>query len=51
LPFNDIGNDGVAGTADDKTVQLLDRPATAPSSRVYTNPKTVTPTSTQWKSD
>ena len=40
VPFNfvDIGNDGVAGTADDKTVALLDRPATAPSNRVYTNP-------------
>jgi hypothetical protein len=36
--FNDIGNDGVAGTADDKVVRLLDRPATAPSNRVWTNP-------------
>jgi hypothetical protein len=39
FPFNDIGNDGVAGTSDDKIVQLLDRPATAPSNRVYTNPE------------
>ncbi|MEO8680435.1 MAG: carboxypeptidase regulatory-like domain-containing protein [Vicinamibacterales bacterium] len=38
FPFNDIGNDGVAGTSDDKTVQLLDRPATAPSNRMFTNP-------------
>jgi hypothetical protein len=38
LNFNDIGNDGVAGTADDKMVTLLDRPATAPSDRVFTNP-------------
>jgi len=37
--FNDIGDDGLAGTADDKTVQLLDRPATAPSNRVWTNPE------------
>jgi Carboxypeptidase regulatory-like domain len=37
--FNDIGNDGVAGTADDKIVGLLDRPATAPSARTYTNPE------------
>jgi hypothetical protein len=36
--FNDIGNDGVAGTSDDKTVTLLDRPLTAPTNRVYTNP-------------
>ena len=40
VPFNftDIGNDGVAGTADDQVVALVDRPATAPSTRVYTNP-------------
>ena len=36
--FNDIGSDGVAGTADDNIVQLLDRPLTAPTNRVYTNP-------------
>lgn len=36
--FNDIGPDGVAGTGDDHTVALRDRPATAPSNRVYTNP-------------
>jgi Carboxypeptidase regulatory-like domain len=35
--FNDIGADGVAGTGDDNIVQLLDRPASAPSDRVYTN--------------
>ncbi len=40
VPFNfvDIGNDGVSGTADDKTVALLDWPATAPSNRMWTNP-------------
>jgi len=36
--FNDIGADGVAGTADDKIVNLLDRPANIASDRVYTNP-------------
>ena len=36
--FNDIGNDGVAGTSDDNIVQLIDRPLTAPTNRVYTNP-------------
>ena len=38
MPFNfiDVGPDGVAGTADDKTLTLLDRPATAPiESRVH----------------
>src|SRR4029453_8016224 len=41
VPFNfvDVGNDGVAGTSDDKTVALLDRPATAPTNRVFTNPE------------
>ncbi len=40
-PFNfvDVGNDGVTGTSDDKTVALLDRPATAPTNRVFTNPE------------
>lgn len=38
FPFNDIGNDGIAGTSDDKIVNLLDRSATAPSNRVFTNP-------------
>jgi len=40
VPFNfvDIGPDGVAGTSDDRTIALLDRPATAPTNRVYTNP-------------
>ncbi len=36
--FNDIGSDGVANTADDRAVTLLDRPANAPSNRVFTNP-------------
>ena len=36
--FNDIGPDGLTGTADDKIVNLLDRPATAPSARTWTNP-------------
>ena len=50
--FNDIGNDGVAGTSDDKIVQLLDRPLTAPTNRVYTNPDegSTTQTSTPSKS-
>jgi hypothetical protein len=39
FPFNDIGSDGVAGTADDRSVTLLDRPANAPSNRVWTNPE------------
>jgi len=40
VPFSfvDIGADGVRGTADDATVQLLDRPANTPENRLYTNP-------------
>ncbi len=40
IPFNfvDIGVDGVAGTADDKTLQLTDRPANTPQTRLFTNP-------------
>jgi hypothetical protein len=40
LPFSfvDIGADGVTGTADDKTLQLKDRPAATPQSRFFTNP-------------
>ena len=40
VPFNftDIGPDGVSGTSDDSVVALLDRPQTAPTDRVYTNP-------------
>jgi len=40
IPFNflDVGADNVRGTADDQTIALFDRPATAPSDRVYTNP-------------
>jgi hypothetical protein len=36
--FVDIGVDGVAGTSDDKTLQLTDRPASTPQTRLYTNP-------------
>jgi hypothetical protein len=40
IPFTfvDVGPDNVRGTADDQTLQLLDRPANAASNRVYTNP-------------
>ena len=40
IPFSfvDIGADGVRGTGDDQTVQLLDRPANTPETRLYTNP-------------
>lgn len=40
IPFNflDIGPDNVGGTADDQTIALFDRPASAASNRVYTNP-------------
>ena len=37
--FVDIGEDAVRGTADDQTLNLLDRPATAPERRVYMNPE------------
>jgi len=36
--FNDIGADGVAGTADDKVLALTDRPANTPQTRLFTNP-------------
>jgi Carboxypeptidase regulatory-like domain len=36
--FNDVGNDGLAGTSDDKALTLLDLPTGSPSNRVYTNP-------------
>lgn len=39
--FTDIGPDGRAGTSDDRTLQLFDRPAGAPSQRVFTNPGNV----------
>jgi hypothetical protein len=40
VPFTyvDRGPDATLGTADDTTMQLLDRPATIGSDRVYTNP-------------
>ena len=40
IPFTfiDIGADGVAGTGDDQTLQLLDRPASTPQTRLFTNP-------------
>jgi hypothetical protein len=38
FPYLDIGSDGVRGTADDQILDLLDRPANAPQTRLYTNP-------------
>jgi hypothetical protein len=40
IPFSfvDIGVDGVRGTSDDQTLQLTDRPAATPQTRLYTNP-------------
>ena len=38
FPFVDIGPDGVRGTGDDASVQLVTRPAAAPSQRLWTNP-------------
>ena len=38
FPFVDIGPDGLRGTGDDTTVQLLDRTAGVAERRVYTNP-------------
>jgi len=38
FPYLDIGADGVAVTADDQTLDLLDRPANTPQTRLYTNP-------------
>jgi hypothetical protein len=36
--FNDIGPDGVANTADDRVLQLIDRPRDVAEQRVFTNP-------------
>jgi hypothetical protein len=36
--FQDLGPDNTRGTADDQTLQLFDRPASAGSQRVFTNP-------------
>ncbi|MGE3276274.1 MAG: carboxypeptidase regulatory-like domain-containing protein [Vicinamibacterales bacterium] len=40
IPFTatDPGVDGVTGTGDDRTIQLLDRPASTPSERLFTTP-------------
>jgi len=38
--FVDVGVDGVRGTGDDATLNLIDRPAAIASDRVYTNPTT-----------
>ncbi|HET9831604.1 MAG TPA: hypothetical protein VFP91_07840, partial [Vicinamibacterales bacterium] len=35
--FTDVGADNVRGTADDQQLTLYDRPATAPSTRTFTN--------------
>lgn len=36
--FVDIGADGVRGTSDDQTLNLVDRPVSTPQTRLYTNP-------------
>jgi hypothetical protein len=36
--FRDVGPDNVANTADDQILNLFDRPASATSNRVFTNP-------------
>jgi hypothetical protein len=36
--FVDVGPDNVRGSADDQTLNLLDRPANVPEQRVFTNP-------------
>jgi len=40
IPFTylDPGVDGVTGTSDDQTLQLTDRPANTPQTRLYSNP-------------
>jgi len=40
VPFSfvDVGVDGVRGTGDDQTLQLTDRPAATPQTRLFTNP-------------
>jgi hypothetical protein len=40
IPFSyvDIGADGVRDTSDDQTLELLDRPASTPQTRLFTNP-------------
>ena len=40
IPFTlvDVGVEGVRGTSDDQTLQLTDRPAATPQTRLYTNP-------------
>jgi hypothetical protein len=36
FPFTDVGPDGVRGTADDQQLTLYDRPASTPSTRMFT---------------
>ncbi len=38
IQVRDIGVDGVANTADDQILNLLDRPAATPQTRLFTNP-------------
>jgi hypothetical protein len=38
IQVRDIGVDGVANTTDDQILNLLDRPASTPQTRLYTNP-------------
>ena len=37
FPFVDVGVDGVRGTGDDQTLQLFDRPAATPQTRLHTH--------------
>jgi hypothetical protein len=39
--FVDVGADGVRGTSDDQQLALFDRPASAPSTRTFTNPGSI----------
>ena len=41
FPFADIGADNVRGTSDDQQLTLYDRPASAPSTRTFTNPGSI----------
>ena len=41
FPFTDVGADNIRGTADDQQLTLFDRPAAAPSTRVFTTPGNV----------
>ena len=38
FPFTDVGADNQLGTSDDQQLNLVDRPAATPQTRLYTNP-------------